>query len=206
MINPAYKIFFPFIILAFAITFLTVFKIPKTTQIDTYQIPKVDVPKSIPVENIETRSSDGKMKLTLEIKKNTDSSTMYSVFASSTSTSEKPDKLSFLKIITSFEKITIPQNSWSPDNKYFFFKKDNSDTFSMLLFKADGSLFPNNQQSIDITSLFSQKITDYILTDITGWDSETLLHVFTSSNDRKEKGPSFWFDITTNSFIQLASR
>lgn len=110
----------------------------------------------------------------------------------------------FTKTIGGNGTMTVPLNAWSPNNAYLYLEEDENTFKDIYVFKADGSNFNANTQYLDIPSLFSAKETSNVFKNITGWDSNTLLHIITTTNG-KDRGPSYWYDIPSNSFIRLAS-
>lgn len=149
------------------------------------------------VQNTEVHSSDGEMNLIMQKQKQSDGLATYSFFTSDIAGNNK--KILFEKIVNAGVSMEIPKNSWSPDNKYVFLREDEPSSFSIFVFKASGENLSSTEKYIDVMPLFSESKIKYEMKDITGWDSPTLLHVITS-------GPSYWFDITTRAFLQLARR
>lgn len=146
--------------------------------------------KATAVETKEVHSSDGTMNLIAR------GDSFYAA-----SISGEGERLIFVAPVGMTGKIVIPENSWSPDNKYIFLSVlgPDSKTINWLVLKATGEAFSNGEKYIEIAPLFTQKIQKYSLKDVTGWDSPTLLHLHTT-------GSSFWFDVTSKSIIQLANR
>ena len=102
--------------------------------------------------------------------------------------------------------MSISPNSWSPDKKYVFLQENRSGSiYDVLVFKTSGEPFLVTEQYVSVAPLFTNRKTEYYLTDVTGWDSPTLLHMVTAV-DASKKGPPYWFDVTSQSFIQLESR
>lgn len=150
---------------------------------------------------VRVESPDGTRTLTMKKQKNNTTAT-YSFFAS-----KKPgnqEKLIAAKIVSSSHSFSIPDNTWSPDNKYAFVMERTPSQKSYFVLPASDSLPQSDLQNTDVYVLFSQKYSQYILTDITGWAAPNLL-IMNTNNETGERGPSFWFDITTQSFIQLSS-
>lgn len=164
-------------------------------------------PTSIPVKEevykSEVHSADGTMKISLEKKANSKFLANYKLTASDISGAKEAVILS--TTLSENKEIQIPRNSWSPDNKYLFLKENEGGKLSFFVFKATKELFPDGKEFIDVVPLFDGKKYELKLSEITGWDSNTLLHVFTQKLDGT-KGPSFWFDVDNNSFYQLGSR
>ncbi|HSA84201.1 MAG TPA: hypothetical protein VLF20_04955 [Patescibacteria group bacterium] len=100
---------------------------------------------------------------------------------------------------------TVPSNSWSPDARYIFLIRKVSQSPEILVFNASGETFVDGIKYLDVTKLFLEKFSDMHVADATGWDSRGLLHI-RSENQDGTKGPSFWFDVDSRGFIQLAAR
>lgn len=149
------------------------------------------------VQNSEVHSSDGEMNLIRQKQEQNDGSVAYLFFTSDISGNNK--KLIFEKTVADGVSMEMSQNSWSPDNKYVFLREEKSDSFDFLVFNASGKNFSGGKKYIDVMPLFIESKIKYGMRDITGWDSPTLLHVITS-------GPSYWLDVTTKAFLQLARR
>lgn len=113
----------------------------------------------------------------------------------------------FTNLQSVYQGFVIPYNSWSPDNLYFFLKDVSSGFDSnYLVFNSSDKTFTDGAQSVDIKKYFDVNLADrYYLEDVTGWAAPYLLIVNTRDKSGAE-GPSFWFDLTSNSFIQLSTR
>ncbi|HWA52127.1 MAG TPA: hypothetical protein VG895_03680 [Patescibacteria group bacterium] len=101
------------------------------------------------------------------------------------------DKLNFTKV--SSGKFSIPFNTWSIDDKHVFIREDTGSIINFYL----------EPQDLNITQKFSEKFPTYTLQDVTGWASAIYLIVNANTGT---KDVSYWFDITTNNFIPLATR
>ncbi len=152
---------------------------------------------------VEVHSPDGKMKVVVDKKEQSGGSTLYTFNVSDISGTDS--KTIFSKTLPPGQEVSVPENSFSPNNRYLFLKEKDTSGATFLVFKANGEVFQDGQNYIDVVSLFDAKKTGYKLQDVTGWDSDNLLHVFTVK-DNGEKGPSFWFEIPDGAVIQLASR
>lgn len=166
------------------------------------------LPEAIRVTKIH--SSDGTMRLILSSTPDVKSGTKSNTFTISTVSGQNPHVL-FTKNTPLTTSIAIPGNSWSPDNKYVFLVEkdsagkpsDSEGKENFLVFLASGANIVKEQKFLDVGVQFTEKVKDYTLRDVTGWASPTLLIVYT--NDGKGgKGPSFWFDVESRSFIQLS--
>lgn len=105
------------------------------------------------------------------------------------------DTVVFTRIVNQATTLSIPFNSWSPDDKYFFVKETTPNTTNYYVYPSE----------TNITDFFTQKLPNSKLVDVTGWASPTLLIVNTNKMDGGVSY-SYWFDITSKSFIQLATR
>ncbi len=143
---------------------------------------------------------------TLIMKKQTNNNRIiYSFFI--TSEIDNSEKLIFTKTEDETKTLTIPFNTWSPDNAYFFIKEEIggvSNISNYYAFSATGTP-DSNAKTINIRDQFVQKYPNYTLTQVTGWASPTLLVINTNTNQH-EIGPSLWFEVPSGSFIQLSTR
>lgn len=144
-------------------------------------------------------SSDGKVKLVMRVEEKKQIKT-YSFLTANTL--DKTQKLFFTKIASPGAEMLLPHNSWSPDNKYLFLIENEAGSVNVLVFKASGEVFQKGQQYLDLRTLFKSK-AGYSISDATGWASPTLIYVTTIS-EKSTKGPTFWFDLSSHTFIQLA--
>ena len=184
-------------VVLFEIYYVKAASISKTTY--TSPVPTL-TPTPTPAKDIQVNSANGKMRIVMKRATAQDGRISYSFFTSDTLGGS--ESLIFTKTFASDSAMSVPSNAWSPDNKYVFLQEnDNPSTF--FVFKATGEAFSNGQQYRDILPLFNQRETKYKLSNVTGWDDPSLLHVLTTSADGKS-GPSFWFDVPSSSFIQLA--
>lgn len=159
--------------------------------------PTLVSPIPTPTQNDEVWSPDGKVTLIMQTKTETDGSVTYSFFTQTTDGGN--NRLIFTASGMKGEFALSP-NAWSPDNAYFFLKQTKNELFNALVFKAtEGS----DSYMTELRSIFEKQERDHFMSDVTGWDSPTLMHIKTQKKDEMKKGPSYWFDITGNSFIQL---
>jgi len=105
--------------------------------------------------------------------------------------------------------LSIPFNTWAPDHKYFFVTKQTglpaTPPAHYLVFQNSGAGFGEDKY-LDVTELFLAKELPYELDEVTGWAAPGLLLVNTKKPDSGEQGPSYWFEIYSNHFIQLSTR
>lgn len=103
----------------------------------------------------------------------------------------------------SFLKYSL--NSWSNDNQKFFIEKVSPTGTSYLVFKADGSNFPDDQPYLNVNDYWSKAHPDLKIATLTGWADKDLIIVYSTKADDSE-GPSFWFVVSSKKFLQLATR
>lgn len=148
---------------------------PSSPQLPTPPLVKTSSPTIV-------ESPDGKARLTM--KKTISNSLVNYTFSI--------DKPIFSKTIASTNTISIPHNTWSPDNKYIFLKENLGKETNYNVLSVSG------KELINVSGLFRQKYPDLKLVEITGWVAPTLLVLNTQKS-------SFWFNVTNRSFILLSS-
>lgn len=158
--------------------------------------PQPNVP-----QKTEVHSPDGTVKVTLTSQKQDNNTVSYTITASKiTGEGQK-----YIFTITGDQEtsIVLPQNAWSPDNRYLFVLEKKRDIVTALVFKATGEVFTNGAHHLDVTPLFLEKNKTLEIANITGWASPSLLYIQTKT-ESLTKGPTFWFDIDSKNFLQLA--
>lgn len=146
-------------------------------------------------------SPDGTMKLIMKTVFGMKNTKSYAFFVADSSNNER---LLFTNPVDAAEKMTIPDNSWSPDGKYIYLEEDGKGWTDIFVLKTSGDTFPGGEKFLDVPTLFAQRKTVYTMKTVTGWASQTLLILYTTNADGTQ-GPSFWLDVTSKSFIQLVS-
>lgn len=157
------------------------------------------VPKESTVSEI---SSDATRKVILKTIKNKDKTK--TVTLSTQDEKENSEQIIFIKTIGEDVSIILPYNTWSPDNKYFFIQEKTSVSNEIMVFKAKGEPFDSGDTYLDLTGLFRDKATGNNFSEATGWASETLIIVNTTTQD-SVKGPSYWFEVPSKAIIQLST-
>lgn len=160
-------------------------------------------PYPSPAQQPAIHSGDGTVQLIMRKANQKDGSLLYSFFTADGS--GKIERTLFTKNIPTSDTMVIPANTWSPDNKYVFLRENNANSFNIFVFKASGEVFADKEPYLDLTALFEKRNLPYTVADVTGWDSETLLHVHTTAKEKNSRGPSYWFDVTDRAFLQLAT-
>ncbi len=142
-------------------------------------------------------SPDGKMSLNLK-KEEVESGIKYTFFVKEMTSGIETEV--FYKTVPTGENISIPANTFSPDNKYVFLKEEGVVQANYFVLSVDQS--PNSLKilnPLNFSDLFNQKYDNYKITDVTGWGGINLIVVNTN-------GPSFWFEVPSKAFIQLSNR
>lgn len=161
--------------------------------------PTIIIPA--PIQTTSMDSPDGTRTLTMERQKIKDN-VKYSFFTSIKS--EKTKQLIYKKEQILSKNLSIPYNTWSPDNIYFFIKETTPAVNNYYVFVTSGDSFSDSSQYLNIQSLFGEKVSDYTISDVTGWAAPNLLMVNAKKNESERK-VSFWFDVTNQSFILLGT-
>lgn len=147
-------------------------------------------------------SPDGTKKVVLQTAFNVDNTKTYVL------TTEDGDGNNlhniFTKTLGNDSAISIPFNTWAPDNKYFFVHEKNADDTNIMVFKADGSIFNEEEPFLDLTGTFRQRISNYNFQEATGWGGYSLI-VFNTLKLDGEQGSSFWFEAPSKAVIQLGT-
>ena len=145
------------------------------------QTTSVDSPDSLESVVLEKTTKEGENNYSLYVLNKEDN---FKIFLFS-----KKTELNF--------DISIPFNTWSPDNRFVFIKEPRK---TFLVWDTEGE-----EQSSNVSELFKAKYEDLILADVTGWAAPDLLIVNTKT-EAGDIGPSLWFDVKSKSFIALSTR
>jgi hypothetical protein len=148
----------------------------------------------------EVFSPDGSMKV---IEKKVSQASGAVAYTFSTQVGTNAAGSIFQKTTVPGEELLLAANGWSPDNRFVFVLDRQRAGLGALVFQKAGEPFADGLIYHDVGALFRAVNTEYTIRDITGWDSPTLIHVTT--NAATGRGPSYWFDVPSSSFIQLSS-
>lgn len=151
------------------------------------------------VENASQISSDGTKKLHIKTSYNTNGTQTY-VFSTIDISTNHETSL-YTTTASESERMSIPFNTWSPDNKYLFILKNDTDA---MVFNASGEPFANDEAFLSITDLFKNKSTGNTIREVTGWGANSLIIVNTLKPNN-EIGPSYWFEVPSKAVIQLST-
>lgn len=198
---------FIFILLIVGIVWVTLTQRQYSTNTRAYaDVPDspTPIPPAIILGEMVTEvmdSPDGTQSLTMERRVRRDG-IEYSFFISKSSEDHK--EFLYAKELSITRNMSIPYNTWSPDNKYIFLKESDSTQDEYYVFYASGENFPNYTQYLNVQKLFEEKVDGYFITDVTGWAAPTLLIVNTQEKEGDGK-VSFWLDVRNQSFIRLGT-
>jgi hypothetical protein len=178
--------------LVFFVKFLKVPQKPDSTAFEPTPAPMPVVEAQEPIVT-SVGSPDGKLTLTMR-EENSTEGPVYNFF---TTDLEGSKNLIFTKTASAGAVLSIPANTFSPDNKYVFLKEEYGGVANYFL--------PVPSGIIDISAMFTAKYPDFVVTDMTGWGGINLI-VINTDKAGGGIGPSFWFDVPTRSFYRLATR
>jgi len=195
---------FKFIVLiCLAISAVSIFYIwrsqPREAQ-ETSKFPPPEAAANPEKENMVT-SPDGKWKINLKTEKGKEAET----FRFFITGPEVANKEIFVKTVATGSSISIPANTFSPDDKYFFLKETTQGGVSYTVFTTSGDPMREGVQNVDFVPLFTTKHENYKITDATGWGGMNLI-VFNTDKAEGGMGPSFWYEVPSGAFILLNNR
>lgn len=160
------------------------------------------IPPPPPKETLSQVSPDGKKTLEMTVTTNPDAGKTYVVLVKEEAAD--PRVLSIMTLPKE-ESLSIPFNTWSPDDVYVFLHHTSVSGTEATVMRADGKPCTPTEQTINVTSLFTAKNTGNAYQETTGWASDTLLIVNTTT-PAGAKGPSYWFEIPSKAIIRLSSQ
>jgi hypothetical protein len=165
----------------------------------------VERPKPVlaeePIES-EVVAPDGKFTAILTHLKNGDTINYKFII---TNTKDGSQKEIFKRTTPVTSEMSLPDNTFSSDNKYVFLKLTDGGKDQYIVMRTDGEELLKDTQTLELVGMFYEKYSDFVVTDVTGWAGPTLLVV---NSDKAEGGigPSFWFDLSSRTFIKLSTR
>ncbi len=172
--------------------------IPSEHSVQTNTLVKAAEPT---VRTQDVHSADGTVKLVMKAQLAKDGTANYTFTASEITGNNSHIILS--KTVGAGESMSIPYNSWSPDNKLVFIQYTNGSTVEYFVMKGSGESWPGGEQYFTLRAEFEKKDNGLSVTDATGWASNTLV-IFTTAKEDGVNGPNYWFEVPSKAFIQLA--
>ncbi|HZE86968.1 MAG TPA: hypothetical protein VE090_02055 [Methylomirabilota bacterium] len=170
---------------------------------DTQLSPTPTAPPPPQVDSSSQTSPDGTKKLTMTITSKNDADTKSYIFTTTDADGSNQQQI-YTAILPPTESLTIPFNTWSPDNKYIFLQHNTKEGNEALVLRANGEPMTETDQSFNAATLFAARGTPYTYQETTGWASETLL-IFNTTNADGTKGPSYWLEVPSKAVIQLST-
>ena len=158
--------------------------------------PEPDITNTPTVTTSSQTSSDGAKQLTLYVTEHKDTSKTYELTATQSI---------FKKTLTEGNSISIPFNTWSPDNKYFFVEEHDGNNTQVFVFQGSGDPFSDGKKYLDLTDAYIKRGFTNQFQEATGWASENLIIINSTTQDGA-KGPSYWFEVPSKALIQLSTQ
>ncbi len=143
-------------------------------------------------------SSDGSRKVTVDIVGNKDGNQTYEVLIDN-------GPIIYSQTLPSGSSISIPYNTWSPNNTYFFLQENSGNLTQIMVFDGSGKSFSNGNEFLDLTGIFAQRVTKYAFGQATGWASNNLIIIESKRSDGTQ-GPSYWFGVPGESVTYLSTQ
>src|SRR5882672_563122 len=144
-------------------------------------------------------SSDGTKTLTLKTIQNKNGTKTFDITTS--------DNQSFMysKTFSGDESLTIPFNTWSPNNRYFFIQKNTATQATFMVFNDNGDPFANGNAYLDLSGDFTNHAPNALFDQATGWAADNLIIITTKLTDGSE-GTSYWYEVPSESVISLSTK
>lgn len=181
---------------------MPVIQAQKTEDTGLFILPTPTEAPAVELSSAEQISSDGSKKLILTKETNPDKTSVFTL-TSQDSTGEN-SRVIFTKKLPAGSGITIPFNTWDPQNKYFFIREYSPEKTEIKVYTALGEPFANDELFLDLTGTFKLRNTGYNFQEATGWGGYSLI-VFNTTNQANEQGSSFWFEVPNKAVIQLST-
>ncbi|HKC05044.1 MAG TPA: hypothetical protein VKC54_04200 [Patescibacteria group bacterium] len=191
------------VLVCLAISAVSIFYILNAGNKTPQETPKYPLPEAAakPEPENSVTSPDGKWTIAMKTEKGKENTS----FRFAVTGPEASNKEIFVKTLAKGESLSIPLNTFSPDDKYLFLKQTGVNGASYFVFTTEGVSVGKDVQNADFASLFSAKHENYKITDVTGWGGMHLI-VFNTDKVSGGTGPSFWYEVPSGAFIQLNNR
>ena len=147
-------------------------------------------------------SPDGTKEVVMKIARNSDDTSTYSFYTADGSGAN--EKYIFEKTLDKERNMTIPYNTWSSNNQYFFIQENAKEGRTVFAFEVSGAPFSETEQYFNVTDLFRKQKTGNDFSEATGWASESLI-IINATKEDGSKGSSYWFEVPSKAIIQLAT-
>jgi hypothetical protein len=168
------------------------------TQVPTQAPPAVVVSGPTQTSATSQISSDGTQSVTIQTVQNKLGPQTDNILTANSTTPV------WSKTLSPGESLSIPFNTWSPDNNYFFLLDNSGSAQKILVFQANGSPFTSGQSYLDLTQAFSNYGSSDTFDQASGWAADNLIVILTTAPDGSE-GTSYWFGVPDSSITPLAT-
>lgn len=147
-------------------------------------------------------SPDGKKKVSMTVMQHSNTSKTY---AFTVSDGDGANSQSLYSInLPLAEYMSIPFNTFSPDDKYLFLEHDTNSGTEAFAFRANGDPMSTDATYYNVTQLYNARNFPNTYETTTGWASETLLIVDTKTPSGDVQ--SYWFEVPSKAIIPLATQ
>ncbi len=171
---------------------------PTSVHLATTALFPTDTPTPTPSPQVtmsSQTSSDGIKELRLKDDGSTFSFTL-------TDTTTHVGSVIFFQKSGDVSAMSIPFNTFSPANTYFFLQETLNGQTHFLVFNTSGEDFANGQKYLDVTSLFSAFTSDYTISDVTGWGSDSFLYINVKARQGDGK-VTYGLDLPSQNFYSV---
>ncbi|MGA2091773.1 MAG: hypothetical protein ABSH12_10005 [Endomicrobiales bacterium] len=177
----------------------------KPTPVPVLTAPAVKTPTPLPSPTSQVfyqTSPDGTMELTMTVTNNLDGTKTFNFV---TSDINAGNQHAIYTVTSATDNMSIPFNAWSPGNTYVFINDIAPAGTQALIFRSDGTPIGSNQ-SVSANALFAAANTGNTYQEATGWSSDTLLIINTTTGPGGPKSASYWLSLPDLSIIPLATQ
>lgn len=98
--------------------------------------------------------------------------------------------------------MSIPRNSWSPDNKQIYLMAKSPGGDDYLVFRTDGSNYGDGEKYISLLEHWNKSERDENIIEVSGWAGDDLLMVYTQKRDGTT-GSAYSFVTSTRRFSRV---
>lgn len=181
-------------------------KIQKTFALPIVESIVSPTPTAEPTPTVQTFSQpspDGKKILSMKLTTNQNTNKNYT-FTTSDRDGTNQNTI-YTVTLPANENMSLPFNTWSPDDKYLFVIHQTQEGLNeALVFRGDGTPLTELDQHYEVSATFKAKGITNTYNETTGWASETLLIVNTTTPSGSIQ--SYWFEIPSKAIIPLSTQ
>jgi hypothetical protein len=171
---------------------------PKATQEPTQAPAAVVVSGPTQTSATSQISSDGTQSVTIQTVQNKLGPQTDNILTANSTTPV------WSKTLGPGETLSIPFNTWSPDNTYFFLLDNTGSAQKVLVFQGNGQPFASGQSYLDLTQAFANYGSSDSFDEASGWAANNLIVILTTAPSGSE-GTSYWYGVPDSSITPLAT-